>query len=99
MFDFADRNEILFERNKEVDKQPERLVEDKHNLHPSLVAEIPGIDLQRDHTWTPTIEKEDDKEPQGRAKEATLNNADNKPAVAVGVTTPEIIQANEDQID
>ncbi len=43
-FDFADRNGILFEWNKEVDKYPVGIVElDNVNLYPSLAAEHPGV--------------------------------------------------------
>jgi hypothetical protein len=44
IFDFADKNGILFEWNKEVDKFPKGIVEIKDVvLYPSLAAEHPGV--------------------------------------------------------
>ena len=44
IFDFADRNGILFEWNKEVDESPEGIVEvEDVILYPSLAAEHPGM--------------------------------------------------------
>ena len=49
MFDFADRNGILFEWNEEVDEFPEGIVNiEDVPLYPSLAAEHPGVVLGRD---------------------------------------------------
>jgi hypothetical protein len=46
IFDFADRNGILFEWNKEVDESPEGIVEvEDVILYPSLAAEHPEVAL------------------------------------------------------
>ena len=46
IFDFADRNGILFEWNEEVDKFPEGIVKvEDVVLYPSLAAEHPGVVL------------------------------------------------------
>ena len=46
IFDFADRNGILFEWNEEVDESPEGIVKVKDViLYPSLAAEHPGVAL------------------------------------------------------
>ena len=46
IFDFADRNGILFEWNEEVDESPKGIVEVKDViLYPSLAAEHPGVAL------------------------------------------------------
>jgi hypothetical protein len=46
IFDFADRNGILFEWNKEVDESPEGIIEFVDViLYPSLAAEHPGVAL------------------------------------------------------
>ena len=48
IFDFADRNGILFEWNKEVDESPEGIVDvEDVNLYPSLAAEHLGVVLGR----------------------------------------------------
>ena len=97
-FDFSDRNNILFEWNDEIDETPVHIVEEEVVQYPSLVAEMPGIDLQRDHTWTQTIEEDED-ERQGRVEDAAINNADIEPAVVVGVTIPATIQADAEEIE
>jgi hypothetical protein len=45
VFNFADRNGILFEWNEVVDECPEGIVEEDVVLYPSLVAEFPGVTL------------------------------------------------------
>jgi len=58
IFDFADRNGILFEWNEEVDKFPEGIVEAEDVvLYPSLAVEHPGVVLGRDQPL-PSIEEE-----------------------------------------
>jgi hypothetical protein len=57
VFNFANRNSILFEWNKVVDECPEGIVEEDVILYPSLVAKFLGVTLGRDHP-IPTI-KED----------------------------------------
>ncbi len=72
VFDFANRNGILFEWNKEVDECSEGIVKEDVVLYPSLVAEFPGVTLGRDHP-IPTIEG--DIIPQGCAKANAARNA------------------------
>ena len=57
-FAFRDRNGVLFKWNDVIDENPENIIEHKVDPYPLLVSELPGIDLQRDHTWVPTIEEE-----------------------------------------
>ncbi len=45
VFNFADRNGILFEWNKVVDECPEGIVKKDVVLYPSLVAKFPGVTL------------------------------------------------------
>ena len=46
VFDFAERNDILFEWNEEVDESPEGIVDVENVvLYPSLAAEHPGVVL------------------------------------------------------
>jgi len=52
IFDFADRNGILFEWNEEVDEFPEGIVDiEDIVLYPSLAAEHPGVVLGRDQPF------------------------------------------------
>jgi hypothetical protein len=49
IFDFADRNGILFEWNEVVDESPEGIVDiEDVVLYPSLAAEHPGVVLGQD---------------------------------------------------
>jgi hypothetical protein len=96
VFDFANRNGILFEWNKVVDECPEGIVKEDAILYPSLVAEFPGVTLGRDHP-IPTIEE--DIMPQGRNKAAAARNANMEPFAAAGVDTPTIIHADINKID
>ena len=58
IFDFTDRNSILFELNEEVDKFPEGIVDvEDVVLYPSLAAEHPGVVLGRDQPL-PSIKEE-----------------------------------------
>jgi hypothetical protein len=83
IFDFADRNGILFEWNKEVDEFPEGVVEVKDVvLYPFHAAEHPGVVLEQDQPL-PLIEEE--LVPQGRAKDATARNANLRPFDVTGV--------------
>jgi hypothetical protein len=47
-FDFADRSGILFEWNDKLNDSPEGLIEEDVVLYPSIVAEFPGVTLDRD---------------------------------------------------
>jgi hypothetical protein len=49
VFNFANRNNILFEWNEEVDECPEGIVEEDVVLYPSLIAEFLGVTLGQDH--------------------------------------------------
>ena len=48
MFDFLDRNGVLFEWNQDVNKTPEGIIEKDVVLYLSLAAKTPGIVLKRD---------------------------------------------------
>ncbi len=91
IFDFADRNGILFEWNEEVDESPKGIknVEDI-TLYPSLAAEHPGVALGRDQP-PPSIEVEF--VPQGRAEDAAARNANIQPLDIAGVwVAPPLVQ-------
>ncbi len=94
--DFADRNGILFEWNNHADKYPEELVKEDMILYLSLMAEIPGVVLERD-VPIPTIK--DKIEPHGRTEEAAVGNANLEPFDVAEVDAPTIIHANNDKID
>ncbi len=96
VFNFADRNGILFKWNKVVDECPEGIVEEDVVLYSSLVAEFPGVTPGRDHP-IPTIEE--DIMPQGRDKAAAARNANMEPFAATGVDAPTIIHANINEIN
>ena len=83
IFDFADRNGILFEWNKEVAESHEGIdeVEDVI-LYPSLAAEHPGVALGRDQPL-PLIKEE--LIPQGRAEDAAARNTNLQPLDVAGV--------------
>ncbi len=58
IFDFANRNGILFEWNEEVDESPEGIVDvEDITLHPSFAAKHPGVALGRDQPL-PSMEVE-----------------------------------------
>jgi hypothetical protein len=48
VFDFSDRNGVLFEWKDEVDEYLERIVEEEVVLYPALAAEIPSVVLDQD---------------------------------------------------
>jgi hypothetical protein len=48
VFNFLDRNGVLFEWNDEVDKYPEGIVEEEVVLYPALAVEILGVVLDQD---------------------------------------------------
>jgi hypothetical protein len=96
VFDFANRNGILFEWNEEVDKCPEGIVEEDVVLYPSLVAEFPGVTLGRDRP-IPTIKE--DIIPQGRTKADAACNANMEQFAVAGVDALTIIHADINEID
>jgi hypothetical protein len=96
VFNFADRNSILFEWNEVVDECPEGIVEEDVVLYPSLVAEFPGVTLGRDHP-IPTIEEEIML--QGHDKAVVARNANMEPFATAGVDAPTIIHADINEID
>ena len=49
-FASADRNGVLFEWNDVIYENPKHIIEHEVNTYPLLVSELPGIDLQRNHT-------------------------------------------------
>ena len=67
MFDFLDKNGVLFEWNKDVNKTPEGIIEEDVVLYPSLAAETPGVVLEQDQ---PIPAMEDKIKPQGRTEDA-----------------------------
>jgi hypothetical protein len=98
IFDFADRNGILFEWNEEVDESPEGIVDvEDITLYPSLAVEHPGVALGRDQPLPP-IEVE--LVPQGRAEDAAARNANIQPLDITGVwAAPPLVHANVDELD
>jgi len=97
IFDFADRNGILFKWNKEVDEFPKGIVEvEDVVLYPPLAAEHPGVVLGRDQPL-PLIEEE--LVPQGRAEDAAARNANLQPFDIAGVAAAPILHANTDKLD
>jgi hypothetical protein len=96
VFDFADRNGILFEWNEVVDECLEGIVEEDVVLYPSLVAEFLGVTLGRDPP-IPTIEE--DIMPQGHNEAAAARNTNMEPFAAVEVDAPTIIHADINEID
>jgi hypothetical protein len=96
VFNFADRNSILFKWNKEVDECPEGIVKEDVVLYPSLVAEFLGVTLGRDQP-NPTIKE--DIIPQGRAKADAACNTNMEQFAIAGVDAPRIIHADINEID
>ena len=97
MFDFLDRNGILFEWNEEVDEFPEGIVDiEEVVLYPSLAAEHPGVVLGRDQPL-PSIKEE--LVPQGQAEDAAARNANIQPFDVAGVVAAPIVHANADELD
>ncbi len=78
VFNFSDRNGVLFEWNDDVDKYNENIVKEDVILYPSLAAEFPGVTLDCD-VVVPSIE--DDIFPHGLAKDAAAQNANATPFV------------------
>ena len=97
IFDFADRNGILFEWNEIVDESPEGIVDiEDVVLYPSLAAEHPGVVLGKDQPL-PSIEME--LVPQGQAEDAAARNANIQPFDVAGVVAAPIVHANADELD
>jgi hypothetical protein len=97
IFDFTDRNGILFEWNEEVDEFPEGIVDAEDVvLYPSLAAEHPGVVLGRDQPL-PSIKEE--LVPQGRAEDAAACNANLQPFDVAGVVAASIVHTNADKLD
>ena len=98
IFDFVDRNGILFKWNKEVDESPKGIIKVKDViLYPSLAAEHPGVALGRDQPL-PSIEEE--LVPQSRAKDAAACNANLQPLDVAGVgAVLSFIHTNPDKLD
>ena len=77
IFDFANRNGMLFEWNEEMDEFPEGIVDvEDVVLYPSLAAEHPGVVLGRDQPLPLT---EEELFPQGQAEDAMARNANLQP--------------------
>ena len=96
VFDFANRNGILFEWNKDVDKFPEEIVDvEDVILYPSLAAEHPGVVLGRNQPL-PSIEEE--LVTQGQAEDAAARNANLQPFDVTGVAAVPIIHTNANKL-
>ena len=96
IFDFANRNGILFEWNEVVDKFPEGIVEvEDVVLYPSLAGEHPRVVLGQDQPL-PLIKEE--LVPQGRAKDAAACNANLQPFNVAGVVESLCVHANADKL-
>ncbi len=72
VFDFSDRNGVLFEWNDNVNEYNENIVKANIILYPSLAAKFLGITLDR-NVAVPSIE--DDIFPHGLDKDAAAQNA------------------------
>jgi hypothetical protein len=98
IFDFADRNGILFEWNKEVDESPKGIIEVKVVIfYPSFAAEHPGVVLGQDQPL-PSIKEE--LAPQGHAKDAVACNTNLHllDIDGVGAVSP-FVHASVDELD
>jgi hypothetical protein len=96
VFNFSDRNEVLFEWNNKVNKYPEGIVQEEVVLYPALTAKILGMVLDQDQP-IPLIEGKI--EPQGHAKDNAAGNANIEPFDITGVDAPTIVLANNDKIN
>ena len=99
IFDFADKNGVLFEWNGDVDECPEGILEeDDVILYPSIAAELPGVALEHDMPQ-PSIEA--DLIPHGHAEDEAARNANHEPFGIVGVepVAGVIIHAEDGKID
>jgi hypothetical protein len=97
IFDFADRNGILFKWNEVVDESPKGIVDiEDVVLYHSLAAEHPGVVLGKDQPL-PSIQVE--LVPQGQAKDAAACNANIQPFDVAGVVAAPIVHANVDELD
>ncbi len=97
IFDFADRNGVLFEWNDEVDKCREGILEeDDVILYPSIAAKLPGIELEHD---SPRPSIEPDLIPHGQAEDVAARNAKHEPFGVVGVEPVAVIHAEDGVID
>jgi hypothetical protein len=97
IFDFADRSDIHFEWNEEVDEFPKGIIDiDDVVLYPSLTAEHPGVVLGQDQPL-PSIEEE--LVPQGQAEDAAARNANLRPFDVAGVGAAPIVHTNVDKLD
>ena len=97
IFDFADRNGVLFEWNEAVNECPEGILDNEDViLYPSIAAELPGVDLKHD-TPRPLIEA--DLIPHCQAEDEATRNANHKPFGVVGVEPAAVIHAEEGKID
>ena len=94
-FDFTDRSGILFEWNDEIDESPEGLVAEDAVLYSSIVAEFPGVTLDRDIAVA-TVES--DVEPHGRLEDAAAHNAGLELFDIAGVNRAAIIDTLEDEL-
>jgi hypothetical protein len=97
VFDFANRNGVVFEWNNEVDKASQGLVGEDIVPYPTLAAEIPGVHLSCDKP-VPTIK--DEVNLMGRAEDPTAQNAGLEPLAIAGVDhATAIIDADKHEFD
>ena len=85
MFNFSDRNGVLFEWNEDVDETPKGIIKEDVVLYPSFAVETPGVVLKQNQ---PIPSVEDEIKPQGRAEDAAARNANLEPINVTGVHTP-----------
>jgi hypothetical protein len=96
VFDFVDRNGVLFEWNNKFYECPEGMIKEDMVLYPSLVAEVLGIILNQDQ---PILLIGDKIEPQGRTEDAAARNANIEPFNIAGVDAPTIVRTNDNEIN
>jgi hypothetical protein len=97
VFDFTDRNGVLFEWNHEVNGASRCLVVENIVPYPTLAEEIPGVHLSCNEP-IPAID--DEVHPMGQAKDAAARNAGLEPLAIPGVDcATAIINADKHEFD
>ncbi len=96
VFNFLDRNGVLFEWNNKVDECLEGIVEEEVVLYPALVAEILSVVLNQDQ---PILLIEDKIEPKGCAEDTAAQNANIELFDITGVDAPTILHPNNNEIN
>ena len=97
IFDFANRNGILFEWKEEVDDFPKGIIDiEDIVLYPSFTVEHPEVVLGGDQPL-PSIEEE--LIPQGRAKDAAAHNANLQLVDVARVAAAPIVHTKADKLN